>query len=78
MKVHVQEGCPDILKFVFRETADEHPGADTDDGIRTRSDSRTRASSATIAVATAVAKSNGEEHDASDSPNRVRNQGHAL
>ena len=37
LKVHVEEGSPDIQKFVLWETANEHPGADTDDGVRTRS-----------------------------------------
>ena len=69
--------------------ADEHPGADTDDVLAATesehavssgeaADPGTRASGATIAVATAVAKFVVEEHDGSDSPNRVRDQGPCM
>ena len=35
LEVHVQNGSPDVQKTVFRETADKHPDADSDDVFAT-------------------------------------------
>ena len=78
MEAQVQKGPPDILKLVFREIADERPGADADDVFVTRdpelamssgeaADIRSKASGSTSTVSRSVARLVGEaQHHGSE------------